>query len=307
MENNIKRGMAYSALRFGFRRLPQPLRLTLLSALNSGVNLPAKVKLRLKRLKLKALSLEGRYRCSVCGSRVLSFEPINPYFFETARKYGFKYTAEEAEMCNVKNYTCPFCSACDRDRMYALYLRDYFKSIVLNGAFKFIDFAPSGALSDFIKETISQLPQTFIYRTADLFREDVNDRVDIMDMRGYRDESVDFFICSHILEHVRHDKKALSELYRILKPGGQGILVVPIVLSLDEIDEDPSVTDVGERWRRFGQDDHVRMYSKKGFLSRMRQAGFNVRQLGREHFGKDTFKTYGITDQSVLYIVEKND
>jgi hypothetical protein len=34
----------------------------------------------------------------------------------------------------------------------------------------------------------------------------------------------------------------------------QGILVVPIVLSIDEIDEDPSVTDVAERWRRFGQD-----------------------------------------------------
>ncbi|MCM3904874.1 MAG: class I SAM-dependent methyltransferase, partial [Pyrinomonadaceae bacterium] len=161
--------------------------------------------------------------------------------------------------------------------------------------------------SNFIKNAASKLPGAFVYRTADLFREDVNDRVDIMDMWGYRDESVDFFICSHILEHVSDDRKALSELYRILKPNGQGILVVPIVLSLDEIDEDPSVTDVGERWRRFGQDDHVRMYSKEGFLSRTRQAGFNVRQLGREHFGKDTFKTYGITDQSVLYIVEKND
>jgi SAM-dependent methyltransferase len=300
METNPKRGMAYSALRFGFRRLPQPLRLTLLSALN-----PAAVKNRLRRLKLKALSIGGRYRCSVCSSRVRSFAPIDPYFFETARKYGFKYTADEAEMCNVQNYTCPFCSACDRDRIYALYLRDYFKAPALNGALEFIDFAPSGALSDFIKDTISQLPQTFIYRTADLFREDVNDRVDIMDMRSYRDESVDFFICSHILEHVQDDNKALSELYRILKPGGQGILVVPIVLSLEDIDEDPSVTDVGERWRRFGQDDHVRMYSKKGFLSRTWRAGFNVRQLGREHFGKETFRTYGITDQSVLYIVEK--
>ncbi len=97
----------------------------------------------------------------------------------------------------------------------------------------------------------------------------------------------------------------MSKIRYLQSSGGQGTLVVPIVLSLDEIDEDPSVTDVGERWRRFGQDDHVRMYSKKGFLSRMRQAGFNVHQLGREHFGRDTFETYGITDQSVLYIVEK--
>ena len=246
MENNSKRGTAYSALRLGFRRLPPPLRFTLLSALNSGVNLPAKVKLCLKRVKLKALSVSGKYRCSVCGSRVISFEPIDPYFFETARKYGFKYTAEEAEMCNVKNYTCPFCSACDRDRIYALYLSDYFKSVVLNGTFKFIDFAPGRALSNFIKKAASKLPGTFVYRTADLSREDVNDRVDIMDMWGYRDESVDFFICSHILEHVSDDRKALSELYRILKPDGQGILVVPIVLSLAEIDEDHSVRDVDE-------------------------------------------------------------
>ena len=49
---------------------------------------------------------------------------------------------------------------------------------------------------------------------------------------------------------------------------------MPIVLSIDdEIDEDPSVTDVAERWRRFGQDDHVRLYSKQGLLKKGRRGG----------------------------------
>ena len=72
--------------------------------------------------------------------------------------------------------------------------------------------------------------------------ENVDDKVDITDMTIYPDNHFDFFICSHMLEHVFDDRKALRELYRILKWGGQGILVVPIVLSIDEIDEDPSVT-----------------------------------------------------------------
>jgi SAM-dependent methyltransferase len=145
----------------------------------------------------------------------------------------------------------------------------------------------------------------FSYRTADLFMDAADDRVDITDMKVYPDASVDFFICSHVLEHVADDRKALGELRRILKPGGRGILVVPIVLTIDEIDEDPSVTDPAERWRRFGQGDHVRLYSKSGFLARVREAGFDVHQLGREHFGGETFERHGITEQSVLYVVEK--
>ena len=81
--------------------------------------------------------------------------------------------------------------------------------------------------------------------------------------------------------------------------------MVPIVLAAEEIDEDPSVIDPAERWRRFGQDDHVRLYSKEGFLTRVKQAGFTVCQLGHKHFGKETLSRHGITEKSVLYVVEK--
>ena len=104
----------------------------------------------------------------------------------------------------------------------------------------------------------------------------VDDKVDISNMWLYDNNQFDFFICSHVLEHVPDDHKALSELHRILKPGGTGILMVPIILGLEEIDEDPFETDESERWRRFGQHDHVRVYSKEGFLKRARDAGFFI-------------------------------
>ena len=42
------------------------------------------------------------------------------------------------------------------------------------------------------------------------------------------DDSVDVILCNHLLEHVADDRKALCELYRILKPGGWGILLSPV-------------------------------------------------------------------------------
>ena len=189
--------------------------------------------------------------------------------------------------------------------MYALYLQEHLRKINSPAEALIIDFAPSPALSTFIDRLTAALPQSFCYRTADLFMDDVDDPVDITDMPSYADDSVDFFICSHVLEHVVDDRKALAELFRILKNGCQGILVVPIVLTIDKIDEDPTVTDVAERWRRFGQWDHVRLYSKAGFVSRVQEAGFTVHQLGHERFGREAFRKHGITDQSILYVVEK--
>ena len=168
-----------------------------------------------------------------------------------------------------------------------------------------VDFAPSTPLSHFIRKQTARSGQAVSYRTADMFMEGADDKIDITDMRAYSDNQFDFFICSHVLEHVTDDKKALRELYRILKPKGQGILMVPIVLSLEQIDEDPSIVDEGERWRRFGQFDHVRLYSKAGFVERVEESGFLLHQLGREYFGERLLARTGITNRSVLYVVEK--
>lgn len=246
-------------------------------------------------------SLSAKYHCPVCNSRVYAFEPLPAYFIENPKKYGWPFKDEDAETCNVHGYLCPSCQASDRDRLYALYLQDYLKQLQPKELIKFVDFAPSVPLSRFIRKLRPEIS----YRTADLFAEGVDDKVDIMDMKIYGDNSVDCFICSHVLEHVIDDNKALKELYRILKPGGRGILMVPINLSLTEIDEDPTVIDEGERWKRFGQNDHVRLYSRNGFIERTRDSGFLVHQCNRDFFGPDVFARTGITDQSVLYVVEK--
>ena len=137
--------------------------------------------------------------------------------------------------------------------------------------------------------------------------EGVDDRVDITQMNVYADESVDVFICSHVLEHVPDDAAAARELHRILKPGGFGLVLAPIDIRLDDTFEDGSqVLAESDRWRLYGQGDHVRYYSKKGFVNRMRQASFKVAEFGVGHFSQGVFDRCGIATASVLYVVAKS-
>jgi SAM-dependent methyltransferase len=248
-------------------------------------------------------SIFGKHLCNVCGRRVgrfLSLSETHPGTLEHAQELGFSH---EMEMLNIEHYSCPFCGSTDRDRLFALYLDEAFARN--NGAqgMHILDFAPVRCLSAFVRGKLRDHAGS--YRTADLFMPNVDDKVDLMDMHVYRDGQFDFFICSHVLEHVKDDGKALRELLRVTKPGGAGIVMVPVALDIKEVDEDVSLTDEAEAWRRFGQNDHVRLYSKKGLVERVRQSGFDVAELGVAHFGAEKWEQLAILPGSILYIATR--
>jgi ubiquinone/menaquinone biosynthesis C-methylase UbiE len=91
----------------------------------------------------------------------------------------------------------------------------------------------------------------------------------------FPDNHFDIILCNHVLEHVPDDKKAMSELMRVLKPGGFGILQVPINLKSDDIQEDMRLS-TADRAKYYGSPDHLRFYSEKGYMQRLREAGFQV-------------------------------
>ena len=112
------------------------------------------------------------------------------------------------------------------------------------------------------------------YITADLESPIADKHFDVQDI-PLPASSVDVIICNHLLEHVEDDRRALSELYRILRPGGWGILLVPEDRERETTYEDNSITDPKERTRLFGQYDHRRVYGRD-YDDRLREAGFEV-------------------------------
>ena len=119
------------------------------------------------------------------------------------------------------------------------------------------------------------------------------------------DNAFDLVICNHVLEHIPDDAKAMSELYRVLRPGGEAILQVPISLNLDRTYEDFSILSHEGREREFGQEDHCRIYGTD-YRDRLELAGFTVRPLDPVGaFGEDIVRRYALLPEEKLYICSK--
>jgi len=67
----------------------------------------------------------------------------------------------------------------------------------------------------------------------------------------------------------------MSEIYRVLKPGGLAILQVPYEAHRETTFQDDSITDPKQRAEIFGQYDHVRVYGMD-YFDRLRSVGFRV-------------------------------
>jgi hypothetical protein len=84
-------------------------------------------------------------------------------------------------------------------------------------------------------------------------------------------------------------------------------LMAPIIIGLEKTIEDPSVKTEAERWRYFGQNDHVRLYAHKDYVKKIKTHGFLVEELGIKYFGRHIFRRMGLKETSVLYIVKRSD
>ena len=188
-------------------------------------------------------------------------DPIDGSSFRKFLPYGYN---------NVRlNALSPSTFSLERHRLLWLYLKretDFFEKKI-----KVLHFAPEKAfLSKFKKlENIS-------YDTIDLNSPLADIKADICNL-PLKDNTYDFILCNHVLEHIINDKKAMQELYRVLKKGGIGIFQVPIDITKNKTFEDFSITDPKERNKLFGQYDHVRIYGMD-FFDRLINVGFEVKQ-----------------------------
>ena len=241
--------------------------------------------------------LGSQYRCPICGTGLNGFKPIGKSYWRDTEKFGTLHPAEALETFNIAAFYCPRCDASDRERLTALYLDRVFRSFDQKPSYRLIEFAPNEALPKWLKR------HPFIaYTSADLMRKTVDERLDLTAMDSYADRSVDIILCSHVLEHIPEDRKAMREIRRVLKPDGFAVLLVPLVVGLDETNEDPSLNTEALRWKHFGMGDHVRQYGKRDFVARLEDARLQVEQLGIDYFGAEAFQRAGIADNSVLYV-----
>ena len=193
---------------------------------------------------------------------------------------------------------CPGCGSQARQRLMLSYLRN--ETQLFSSKHKLLHFAPEMSLEGIFKSATE-----IDYLSADLFLPRAMVKVDMTNI-DYADGTFDVVLCSHVLEHIPEDIKAMSELYRVLAHGGWAILQVPIDRNREETYEDFSITDPGEREKHFGRFDHCRVYGAD-YKLRLEQAGFEVIvDEYVERFSNDDAIQYGFDTQEQIYLCRKS-
>jgi SAM-dependent methyltransferase len=196
------------------------------------------------------------------------------------------------------NARCPRCGSLERHRL----IWKYFASrtdLLDGGAKRVLHVAPEPQLGSLLQ----RLPGVD-YLSIDLAEGAAMARMDVTDL-ALVDDSFDVIICSHVLEHVPDDRRAMRELFRVLRPGGWAILQVPIVG--DRTYEDWSVTMPEDRERVFGQRDHVRIYGRD-YVNRLVETGFDVCEDSLPEQGDPrAARYYGLCPDEPIHFCRKGE
>ena len=189
-------------------------------------------------------------------------DPIDGSSYRKFLSYGYQNLRENA--------LCPGTLSLERHRLLWLYLTR--KTNFLNQPLKVLHIAPEQVFYTKFKAI-----KDWEYTTTDLHSPLADIKADICAL-PFNNDQYDLIFCNHVLEHIPDDKKAMEELYRVLKKGGTLIAQAPLNEELDETFEDDTITDKKERTRIFGQYDHVRVYGKD-YYTRLNTVGFESKGI----------------------------
>jgi SAM-dependent methyltransferase len=184
---------------------------------------------------------------------------------------------------------CPRCGSIQRTRRLWETLNDGLFTVES----KILDFSPSRSIYRLMKKNPNYLSTDL---SGDFLSKVAFDITNI----DTKNESFDLIICYHILEHIDNDHKAMEELFRILRKGGNCVIQTPF--KNGEIYEDETITSPKQREIHFGQFDHVRIYSEEGLKRRLENVGFIV---NLKHFTSNYENLHGFNKVETVLICNK--
>lgn len=235
------------------------------------------------RQAVASLPIGAQRECCMCGAHIRRFLPYRggwrkaPPLLRSLRVVG----------SDLDNYLCPVCGCNDRERHLLLYLRETGWIGKIQGS-HVLHFAPEGRLTLFVERAA---PGRYV--RADLIPSRAGiERIDLLNI-PHPAGTFDLVIANHVLEHVADDTRALSEIRRVLKPGGHAILQTPYSELLASLFCDPGICSEEARLQVYGQEDHVRLYGRHvfdriasaGFVSKVLQHGQALSNYDPGHYG----------------------
>lgn len=216
-------------------------------------------------------------------------DPIDGKSYRKFLPYGYEKVRD--------NVLAPGTLSLERHRLFWLYLTH--ETSFFSENLKVLHFAPEQAFLKRFKKL-----ENISYTTTDLHSPIADVKADICNL-PFEDNRFDFIICNHVLEHIPDHIKAMKEIYRVLAPGGTGILQVPYDKSRETTFEDDSITNPKERAAIFGQYDHVRVYGMD-YFEILASVGFSVFAVDyTKELSEEAINRYRLPKGELIPVVKK--
>ena len=179
----------------------------------------------------------------------------------------------------VNNY-CPSCKSLPRSRLLHYSLKNFKKNK------KILHVGPSKNEVMFVKANLNPL----VYHTVDFISNKLINKVQDITKEGLQKDYYDLAIIWHVLEHIKEDNLAISNLYSSLN--GNGILIASVPIypegNLQTIEHDNA-----------SKKDYDKLY---GHSDHCRACGYDY----KERFIKSGFKEIIDVDANKISDEEKN-
>lgn len=216
-------------------------------------------------------------------------DPINGKSYRKFLPYGYVKQRDNA--------LSPGTLSLERHRLLWLYLNN--ETNFFSKTLKVLHIAPEQCFYNLFKNL-----KNINYTTFDLNSPLADIKGDICNL-PFKENSFDFILCNHVLEHINDDKKAMKELYRVLNKNGTAILQVPINQKSSKTFEDSSIVDKKERIEKFGQYDHIRLYGLD-YFKKLESFGFKVDPLKySKKFTESEIIKYGLIKDEIIPVCKK--
>jgi SAM-dependent methyltransferase len=232
------------------------------------------------------------YTCNFCGATYSSFISLN--IPEKAKDALEKHKVIAGDGANN---ICPKCLSTSRERLVKIAIENHFK----RNNTTILHFGPTQKEYDLLHKigkvtTIDLRPAYYKLVDPTIIFGDAT-------QLSFDDESFDYVVANHILEHIPDDMAAMKEIYRVLKKGGTALLQVPFSEYLATTFEQPDINDSQLQAALFGQGDHVRIYALPDYIHRLEIAGFSVQIIKNDFL--QAYRHFALQHNEVIILAHK--